>query len=137
MRTFESVQAFAQAVGHDLGSTSWLTIDEERVAAFIRATNKSQTRPETVPSLMVLSAVSPLLKELYDVENVTMRINYGLDSIRFTTPVPLGSRLRAIASLRVAEATEAGYRFTIRMLIEREGSDEPVASADVIAVLVR
>ncbi|MCD9153135.1 hypothetical protein [Aeromicrobium duanguangcaii] len=142
MRQFTGVTAFAEAVGEELGHTSWLTLSEDRIAAFHMATGSAKSlrpdghEPGFVPEYLVIAAVSPLLKGLYDVANVAVRINYGVNLVKFHSRVRVGSRIRARAQLASAEQATAGYRVAVRLDIECDGHLEDVGSAEVVMMFV-
>lgn len=136
MRSFSSGAEVVAAVGADLGYTSWRQIDQTAVDRFNEATSGSRRPMIHVPDMLVLSAISPLLKELYEVDNVASRLNYGAEIIRFHEPVQVGTALRARGSVHAAEASSAGLRVTFRMEIEAATGRQPVCVADVIVLLV-
>src|SRR5688572_33437534 len=104
-------------VGTDLGWSEWLSITQERINTFADAANDDQwihTDPERAKDgpfgvavahgFLTLSLAVPMWTELLDVEGVTAKVNYGLDKVRFISPVPAGSRVRMNAI--VAEVDE-------------------------------
>ena len=146
MREFPSLTALAEATGQHLGYSDWLEIGQERVNLFAEATNDHQwihVDPERAKSgpfgttiahgFLTLSLIPSLTPQLFRVEGVRMGVNYGVNKVRFPSPVPVGSRLRATAV--VAEVTEAGggMQLVTRVTIEREGGDKPVCVAETVA----
>src|ERR1700734_3560210 len=112
MRIFHNLDEFAKAAGPELGASDWLTVDQERIDEFAEATGDHQwihVDPERAAAgpfgttvahgFLTLSLVPYFSTQLRSVEGVRMGINYGLDRVRFPTPVPVGSRLRARATL--------------------------------------
>lgn len=149
MRTFTSISDFAGAVGEDLGTSPWVTITQERIDQFAEATGDHQwihVDPQRAADgpfgttiahgFLTLSLVPSMLWQIYAVEGTRMAVNYGADTVRFVSPVPVGSRVRGQATL--AEATPSsngGTRFGIDVTIELDGSDRPACVLRTIAVM--
>ena len=135
----------AQA-GTDLGRTGWHEVTQERVNTFADATGDHQwihVDPQRAAAgpfggtiahgYLTLSMVIPLFGELLEVRGISMGINYGLNKVRFPTPVPVGSRIRLAAALGAVEdagvnAVEVVADFTI----EVEGEAKPACVAQAI-----
>ena len=145
-RVFTSVDELRAAVGEEFGPTDWLEVGQERVDRFADATGDHQWihvdpgRAAAGPfgrtiahGYLTLSLIPSLTPELFTVEGVTMGVNYGVNKVRFPSPVPVGSRLRA--SARIAEVTEVsgGVQLVTAVVIEREGGDKPVCVAETVA----
>ncbi len=138
--TFDEAKDLA---GRDLGHTEYFTVSQDRVNTFADATDDHQwihTDPERAKDgpfggpiahgFLSLSLVIPLWGELLDVKDVTTKVNYGLDKVRFVSPVPVGSRIRLGGV--VADVTEVkgdGIQLTVDQTIEVEGSDRPAVVA--------
>ncbi|MDT5248111.1 MAG: hypothetical protein QOJ28_745, partial [Mycobacterium sp.] len=133
------------AVGTDLGPTDWLVIDQARIDQFAQATNDHQwihVDPQRAADgpyggtiahgLLTLSLVPHFMHQLYRVDNVAMAINYGFNKVRFITPVPVGSRLRAASKLATVTEVSGGVQATLTTTIEVEGSDKPAAVVESI-----
>ena len=149
MRTFTSAAEVEAASGEHLGESSWRTITQEQVDLFADATDDHQwihidrQRAAAGPfgatiahgylSLSLLAAFSP---EIIALEGVRMSINYGLDRVRFLTPVRVGSRVRSSADLLAATPSDAGLRITVRHTVEIEGEAKPALIADALALLL-
>ena len=108
MRTFESVADLAAAAGETIGQSDWVTITQEDVNLFADATGDHQwihVDPERAAKgpfgktiahgYMTLSLLPRLQHEIYTVNGIKLAINYGLNKVRFPSPVPVGSRVRA------------------------------------------
>jgi acyl dehydratase len=132
----------AGLAGTDLGWTEWLEVTQDRVDLFADATDDHQwihVDPERAAAgpfgapiahgFLTLSLTVKFWSELFDVTGVTTRVNYGLDKVRFVSPVKVGARVRMNAV--VAEVTEVrgGYQFAVDQTIEIEGSDKPAVVA--------
>ncbi|ANY21866.1 MaoC family dehydratase [Gordonia terrae] len=148
-RVFPSVEAFADAVGEELGISPWLIVDQGMVDAFADVTRDHQwihvdpVRAGEGPygatiahGYLTLSLLPSMGWQIYTVEGVQMGVNYGLDSVRFPAPVPVGSRIRAVATLTDVQDATTGTRFTVRFVVEIEGADKPACVADTVRVLV-
>jgi acyl dehydratase len=148
MTTFSSVHALREAAGADLGYSDWIVIDQERINTFADATGDHQwihVDPERAAAgpfhttiahgYLTLSLVVPLMAGLLQVQGVRMGVNYGLNKVRFPSPVPVGSRIRAHGQvLAVAEVTD-GVQVTNKVTIEREGSEKPACVAETVVRL--
>jgi acyl dehydratase len=84
--------------------------------------------------LLTLSLLPHFMRQLYTVNNVTMAINYGFNKVRFITPVPVGSNLRARSEIATVETLDSAVQATLVTTIEVEGSQKPAA---VIESIVR
>jgi acyl dehydratase len=142
---FSGVAQFAAAEGTELGPTDWLVVDQARVDQFAQATDDHQwihVDPERAASgpyggtiahgLLTLSLLPHFMHDLYRVDNVAMAINYGFNKVRFITPVPVGSRLRAASKITAVAELSGGVQATLTTTIEVEGSDKPAAVVESI-----
>ena len=147
-RIFESVDAFRAAVGPELGTSGWTTVDQTMIDEFARVTRDEQwihvdtERAASGPyggtiahGYLTLSLLPSMGWQIYTVEGVKMGVNYGLDSVRFPAPVRAGARIRATATLTDAQDTATGTRFVVRFAVEVEGQSKPVCVADTVRVL--
>ena len=118
--------------GTHLGSTGWETLGEERIQQFASATGTTVTA-ETVPPLLLLSLVNQFLPELLTVQRFSAGLNVGLDEVRFSEPVPAGSRLRARGEVLSAAEVKGGVQVVVRVTIDCEGVDAPACTADTVS----
>jgi acyl dehydratase len=145
LTVFNELAELTAAVGTDLGPTDWLVIDQARIDQFAQATNDHQwihVDPQRAADgpyggtiahgLLTLSLVPHFMHQLYRVDNVAMAINYGFNKVRFITPVPVGSRLRAASKLTTVAEVIGGVQATLTTTIEVEGSDKPAAVVESI-----
>ncbi|CAM3543037.1 MaoC family dehydratase [Tsukamurella ocularis] len=134
-------------VGQPLGTTEWLTIDQERVNLFADATGDHQwihVDPEKAAAgpygrtiahgYLTLSLAPLLIAEALVVENVQAAVNYGLNKVRFPAPVPVGSRVRAAVELAGAQEKPAGIEAVIRLTYEVDGADRPACIAETVVL---
>lgn len=142
MRTFTTFEEVQKAAGEQIGTSEWLEITQERVDTFAEATGDHQwihTDPERAKDgpfggaiahgYLSLSLAVKFWTELLDVTDVTTKVNYGLDKVRFISPVKVGARVRMNAV--VAEVTEipGGYQLVVDQTIEIEGGSKPAVVA--------
>ncbi|MCK0115861.1 MaoC family dehydratase [Isoptericola sp. S6320L] len=140
--------ALADAVGQQ-ATGEWFTIDQDRIAAFADATEDHQwihldaERAAAGPfgttiahGFLTLSLLPRLTGELIEVGDVAMAVNYGLDQVRFLTPVPAGARVRATTEITGAEHTAQGVRLAATVTIEIEGAGKPALVAESLALYV-
>jgi acyl dehydratase len=143
--TLATLDELAALVGTELGSSSWVEIDQARIDTFADATNDHQwihVDPERAKAgpfgttiahgYLTLSLLIPMWSEILDIKEVSARVNYGLGKVRFPAPVPVDSRIRATATLVSVEPVAGGVQLTIDAVIEREGGDKPVCVAQPV-----
>lgn len=136
------------SVGKHLGFTDWQEMSQDRVNLFADATDDHQfihvdvERAKETPfggtiahGYLTLSLMAPVMGELLKVSGVTMGINYGLDRVRFPSPLPVGARWRGGAE--IVEVTEVGGGLQVKAkgTIEVEGSDKPACVAECLVRL--
>ncbi|MFE4423972.1 MaoC family dehydratase [Streptomyces sp. NPDC057611] len=134
------------ATGAELGPSSWLEITQERVNTFAAATGDHQwihTDPQRAAGgpfgttiahgYLTLSLISGLFGELLDKQGISMAVNYGLNRVRFTSPVPVGSRIRLVGRIaRTERVSGDGLQVTYHLTVEIEGSPKPACVAESI-----
>jgi acyl dehydratase len=149
MRTFASLDEFVAARGESLGFSEWHKITQEQVNAFADATGDYQwihvdlDRAASGPfggtiahGYLTVSLLPILSMEIFRIEKLTMGINYGLDRVRFPSPVPTGSSIRAEATLTDVKETQLGSLAHIRMRVEIEGQQKAACVADTLSLFV-
>jgi acyl dehydratase len=126
-------------VGKDLGHSDWIVVSQDRIATFADATDDHQwihvdaERAAQGPfggtiahGYLTLSLFIPLFSGLLDVSGVTTKVNYGLDRVRFPSPVRAGARIRLGATIgAVDEVAGDGVQITLDGVIEIEGETKP------------
>ncbi|MBA2949368.1 MaoC family dehydratase [Streptomyces himalayensis] len=136
--TVSGLDELKKLAGGDLGTSEWITVSQERINTFADATGDHQwihTDPERAKEgpfggpiahgYLTLSLFIPLFTELLEVEGVTTKVNYGLNKVRFPSPVPAGSRIRLVARLAEVEEIGGGVQVTVDGTIEIEGGTKP------------
>lgn len=143
----EILERLRAEVGAELGVSDWFLIDQERIDAFADATGDHQwihidsERAVDGPfgttiahGFLTLSLVVGLTADLeMDVGEPKMAINYGLDRVRFTAPVPSGSRVRARVELVSVEEVKGGLQVKRLVTMEREGEERPAMVAETLS----
>lgn len=125
--TFTSFDDLRAAVGTHLGFTDWLEIDQARVDLFAEATGDAES------TYLTLSLSNLFLPQLLAVPAAASGVNYGTGKIRFPTPAPAGSRVRAGAEIQAVEEVAGGLQTTILITIEVDGSDEPACTIESLS----
>jgi acyl dehydratase len=143
MQIFNGVDELRAAKGSHLGTSEWMTVDQSQIDMFADATGDHQwihveaEKAEEGPfgttiahGFLTLSLLPKLGWEIYKVENVKMTINYGLNKVRFTSPVPVGSRIRG--SIELADVTDVngGVQVLNKVTVEIEGAQRPALVAE-------
>jgi acyl dehydratase len=149
MRTFASLDEFVAAKGGELGHSAWHEITQEQVNAFADATGDHQWihvdtgRAAAGPfgttiahGYLTVSLLPVLMSEIFVVQNLTMGINHGLDRVRFPAPVPVGSKIRAAATLIDVNQTHLGSLAHVRMRVEIEGQSKAACVATTRSLFV-
>jgi acyl dehydratase len=135
-----------ERVGTEVASTDWVTVSQERIDAFAaatgddqwihvdreRAARESPYGTTVAHGFLTLSLLPWLMREAIDIPGARMGINYGLNRVRFTGPVPAGSRVRGRFRLAAAEEIEGGMQTLWEVTVEREGDAKPVLVAEWI-----
>lgn len=143
------LEGLMQAVGSELGVSPWLTVTQDLVDRFADVTDDHQwihVDPQRARSgpfggtvahgYLTLSLLPSLVKQAYRVTGLAMAVNYGSDKVRFPSPVRVGSRIRARATLLELAPRAAGVQSKTRVEVEIEDGDRPACVAEVLSLLV-
>ncbi|MDA8109712.1 MAG: MaoC family dehydratase [Betaproteobacteria bacterium] len=138
-----TIRGLEQRVGEEIGASPWLEITQERIDLFAKAIDDYQwihvdrERARHSPfggtiahGFLTLSLLSHLIERTFSFADRKMGVNYGLNKVRFTAPVPSGSRIRARFTLARYDKLDGGVQVTWNVVVEREGSDKPVMVAE-------
>ena len=149
MRTFTSVDEVAAATGTDLGTSDWVRIDQDRIDRFAEATGDHQwihVDPERAADgpfgatvahgYLTLSMLPFLGAQVYAFAGNVARVNYGLNKVRFVSPVLVGSKVRNRVELLEVEEIEKGQRATLQHTVEIKGKDKPACVAETVVLLM-
>ena len=148
MTIFKDFSELKAAIGNELGPTPYTDITQEMINTFAASTLDMQwihTDPEQAAAgpfktpiahgFLVLSLASHFAKDLFSVEGIKMGINYGLNKVRFTGVVPVGSRVRLKGILKsVEDYGKNGVKIEIDGVMELEGSTKPVVVLEWIVL---
>lgn len=134
--------AVVGALGTHLGYSEWLIVDQARIDLFAEATGDHQwihVDPERAAAgpfgstiahgYLTLSLTNYFLPRIVEVRGFGAGINYGLGKVRFPTPVPVGSRVRAGAELTDVSEIAGGLQTEMRITVEVDGADKPACVA--------
>jgi acyl dehydratase len=147
MRHFDTLADLRLFIGRPLGHSDWITVDQPRVNAFAEATEDRQwihVDPERAQAgpfggpiahgFLTLSLIPYFFETGFAVRESRMVLNYGLNKVRFTAPVPVGSRLRAAFKLLAMDDVAGGaVQLTVEVAVEAEGAAKPVCVAESLA----
>jgi acyl dehydratase len=141
-----TLEELPRLVGTEIGTSDWITISQERINTFADATDdhqwihvdpeRAQDGPFGAPvahGFLTLSLFIPLWSSIFDIEGVTTKVNYGLDRVRFTSPVKVGSRVRLTATLTKVEEIGGGVQLSTSGVIGIEGQERPAVVVDFLA----
>ena len=148
MRVFANVEAVKRAVGEKLGTSDWVTVDQAMIDKFADATGDHQwihvdveRAKREMPGgttiahgFLTLSLIAGLGHQTHEIRRRSRGINYGSDRVRFTAPVPAGSRVRLHQKLLKVEDIEGGVRMTFASQMEIEGQSRPALIAETISL---
>ncbi|HYU85202.1 MAG TPA: MaoC family dehydratase [Kribbellaceae bacterium] len=148
-RTFSGIEEIEGSVGQSLGQTDWLEITQEQVNQFADATGdhqwihvdaelaaKGPFGGTIAHGYLTLSLIARFGGELFDVEGVSAKLNYGINKVRFPSPVPVGSKIRASATVGGTQRTDAGVQVALQWVIEIENTPKPACVAETVVLLV-
>ena len=149
MRVFTTFEELESAVGDDLGTSDWLEITQDRVNQFADATGDHQwihvdvERAASGPfggtiahGYLTLSLVPFLGSHVFTLETPGAKLNYGVNKVRFPSPVPVGRRVRAQVKLAGVTDLPAGKQATFGFTIEVEDQDKPACVAETVVLLL-
>jgi acyl dehydratase len=134
----------ADRVGQEIGTSDWMVVSQEQINTFADATDDHQWihvdmarasietpfKSTIAHGFLTLSLLSALLGRTVTVNGSRMAINYGLNRVRFVSPVPAGARIRAQVTLSAITAVEGGWQAAWTITVEREHGDKPCLVAE-------
>ena len=147
MKTFDNLDQLAAMAGQVVATSGWTTITQQQIQQFADATGDQQwihtdpVRAHAGPfgstiahGFLTLSLIPKFFDECLDVKQSRMGVNYGLNKVRFISPVPVDSRLRGQLKLLSSSPIEpaGAVQMVWEVTVEREGSDKPVCVAESI-----
>jgi acyl dehydratase len=146
----ENFNAFRELEGKELPVGDWMTVTQEMINNFAKATGDFQWihvdiekakkhspfKKPVAHGFMSVSLLSKMLEELVQVKTAQMGVNYGLNKVRFPSPVLVDSRLRLVGSVsKIEEYGDTGLKITWNCTVEIEGSEKPACAADFISLM--
>jgi acyl dehydratase len=146
MKTFQTLADVAACIGQEVATSDWTTITQQQIQQFADATGDQQwihvdvERAKAGPfgapiahGFLTLSLIPTFFESAIAITESRMGVNYGLNKVRFISPVPVGSRLRAKLKLLACDPIDqGGMQMAWEVTIEREGSAKPVCVAESI-----
>jgi acyl dehydratase len=146
MKTFHTLADLSAQVGSTVAVSDWLTVTQEHIQLFAEATGDHQwihvdpvraaQGPFGVPiahGFLTLSLIPRFMESSLQVLDVRMGVNYGLNKVRFISPVPVNSRLRGhLHLLEVQAVDQGGVQQRWEVTVEREGADKPACVAEAL-----
>ncbi|AIL61463.1 MaoC family dehydratase [Pseudomonas alkylphenolica] len=146
MKSYETLAELQGLVGEVVGTSDWVSIDQQRINTFAEATGDHQwihvdpERAATGPfgkpiahGFLTLSLLPTFMTNAFEVRDVKMGVNYGMNKVRFVQPVPVDSRLRAHFKVQSWEPLDGnGAQVTYEMTVEIEGVSKPACVAETI-----
>lgn len=147
MKTALGIRELESRVGEEIAVSPWVEVPQERIDLFAKATEDFQwihvdrERAKTSPfgttiahGFLTLSMLPKLTESTFEFADRRMGVNYGLNRVRFTAPVPAGARIRGRFKLAKYERLEdGGVQTTWQVTVEREGGDKPAMVAETIS----
>jgi acyl dehydratase len=149
MRIFKSIDELAAAVGEEIGPTDWLQIDQKRVNQFADATGDHQwihvdiERAQAGPfggtiahGYLTLALLPWIASQLFHIDTLGAKLNYGINKVRFPNVVKVGAKLRGTCSIVSVTPLASGNQMVMRYVIEIEGEDKPACVAETVVLLL-
>nr|WP_315491740.1 MaoC family dehydratase [uncultured Rhodoferax sp.] len=147
MKTIQTLAELPALIGQEVVVSDWISITQEQVNLFAEATGDHQwihvdveratAGPFGAPiahGFLTLSLLPRFFESSLHIAETRMGVNYGLNKVRFVSPVPVGSRLRARMKLLACDPIgNNGMQMTWEVTTEREGANKPVCVAESIA----
>jgi len=147
MTTALKIRGLESRVGEEIAVSPWVDMPQERINLFAQATEDYQwihvdpERAKTSPfgttiahGYLTLSMLPKLIESTFEFSDRRMGINYGLNKVRFTAPVPAGAKIRGRFTLSKYEKLgDGGVQTTWNVTLEREGGEKPVMVAETIS----
>ncbi len=146
MLTLTGLDEVKAHVGQELGVSEWHAVSQEAIDEFARVTGDDQwihVDPERAKAgpfgatiahgYLTLSLLPMLVPQIVEITGFRMGVNYGVDKVRFPSPVPVGSRVRAGASLDSVTPFDGGITMVVTVIVETEGGSKPAMVATTVS----
>lgn len=149
MRTFTSLEEVAASTGQELGTSDWVLVDQDRVNLFAEATGDHQwihvdaERAAAGPfggtiahGYLTLSLIPMLGAGVFALDTPGAKLNYGVNKVRFPSPLRVGKRVRLHVSMGEVTELPAGLQMTLRHTVEIEDEPKPACVAETVVLLL-
>ncbi len=149
MRVFTTFEELTEAAGTELGTTDWVTIDQRRVNQFADATGDHQwihvdlERAKDGPfggtiahGYLTLSLVPWLGSQVFTLQTPGAKLNYGVNKVRFPTPLRVGKRIRLHVTMGDVIDIPSGKQIIVKHTIEIEDESKPACVAETVVLLL-
>jgi acyl dehydratase len=146
MKTALKIRDLESRVGQEIAVSPWVEMPQERIDLFAKATEDYQwihVNPEKAKQsqfgttiahgFLTLSMLPKLIESTFEFSDRKMGVNYGLNKVRFTSPVPAGAKIRGRFTLSKYEKLEGGVQTTWSVTVELEGGEKPAMVAETIS----
>ena len=146
MKAALKIRDLEARVGEEIAVSPWVDMPQERIDLFARATEdfqwihvdrerakQSDFGTTIAHGYLTLSMLPKLIESTFEFSDRKLGVNYGLNKVRFTSPVPAGAKIRGRFTLAKYERLEGGVQTTWSVTVEREGGDKPVMVAETIS----
>ena len=149
MLEIDSIEALGAHLGKTLGTSEWIVVDQTMIDRFAEATGDHQwihidveRAKREMPGgktiahgYLTLSLLPRLNQGIYTIRKRSRGVNYGSNKVRFTAPVPAGSRVRGHLTLKAIDPIEGGARLTMEATVEVEGNPRPALVAETLSLV--
>ena len=146
MKTLKNLEEVKNLVGKELGFSNWHQITQSQISKFGKVTGDEQwihTAPVRAKLLspfkttiahgfLILSLLPKFLEETYAIKSAKMGVNYGLNRVRFTAPVPVKSFVRGKVVLKEFKEIKNGAKLTVEVIVELKDNDKPACVAEQV-----
>ncbi len=148
--TLETFDAFRELEGQQLPVGDWMNVSQEMINDFAKATGDFQWihvdvekatkyspfKKPVAHGFMSVSLISKMLEDIIEVKSAKMGVNYGLNKVRFPSPVLVNSRLRLVGSIsNIEDYGDTGLKITWNCQVEIEGSEKPACAAEFLSLM--
>jgi acyl dehydratase len=148
--TFKNIAEFREIVGQSLPNGEWYTITQQMINNFANATldkqwihvdedraaKESPFKTTVAHGFMSVAMISKMLENTFSIKSIKMGLNYGMNKVRFPSPVPVNSELRMLSNVKeIGNLGDNGIKVTFNCTIEIKGQKKPACVAEFIAAL--
>lgn len=147
---FKNIDAFRTSLGKPLPTGEWYMVTQQMINDFANATldkqwihidveraaKESPFKSTVAHGFMSVAMISKMLENAFKIESIRMGLNYGMNKVRFPSPVPVNSELRMLTSVKeIDNLGDNGVKVTFSCTIEIKGQEKPACVAEFIAAL--